>query len=156
VRRRGTFPFAFAEFLYTAAMTYGALPSTALLAEGKYEEAIARASAEMAAMPDEPEARFNRGQGHAALGRFEQATADYEAALAMDASASGLDRDTVDDELFFALRSLAIASKDDPVRALAILERYRTILPGGRHIEDVATWSDHLKGVEVVWYRDRA
>jgi tetratricopeptide (TPR) repeat protein len=137
-------------------MTYGELPSTALLADGKYEEAIGKATAEMAAMPGEPEARFNRGQALAALGRLDEAVADYQAALAMDASASALDPAMVDDELFFALRSMALARQERRDEALALLERYRQILPAGRHVEDIATWSDHLKGVEVVWYRDRA
>jgi tetratricopeptide (TPR) repeat protein len=150
----GTFPFRFAEFLYTAAMTYGALPSTALVAEGKYEEAITKATAEMTAMPDEPEARFNRGQALAALGRLEEAVADYEATLAMDTSASALDPDVVDDELFFTLRSMA--QSREGAEGLALLERYRHVLPEGRHIADIAKWADHLNGVEVVWYRDRA
>jgi tetratricopeptide (TPR) repeat protein len=152
--RVGTFPFLFAEFLYTAAMTYGALPSTELIAEGKYEEAVAKATAEMAAMPGEPEARFNRGQALAALGRLDEAVADYEATLAMDASASALDPAVVDDELFFALRSMAQAR--DRAQGLALLERYRQVLPDGRHVADIAKWADHLNGVEVVWYRDRA
>jgi tetratricopeptide (TPR) repeat protein len=137
-------------------MTYGALASTELLAECKFDEAITRASAEITALPREPEAYFNRGQALSALGRFEEAAADYERALALDASASGLDPEAADDELFFALRSLAVSRKDRPAEALATLERYREVLPEGRHLEDIKTWTDHINGVEVVWVRETA
>jgi tetratricopeptide (TPR) repeat protein len=137
-------------------MTYGALASTELVAECKFEEAIARASAEIAAQPAEPEAWFNRGQAQAGLGRFDLAAADYERALALDASASGLDPEAADDELFFALRNLATSQKDRPAEAIATLERYRRVLPAGRHLDDIKTWVDHINGVEVVWVRESA
>lgn len=137
-------------------MTYGALPSTELIAACQFEEAIAAASKEIATQPDEPEAFFNRGQAHAGLGRFDQAAADYERALALDASASGVDPDAIDDELFFALRSIATTQRDRPAEAIATLERYRTLLPAGRHLDDIKTWVDHVNGIEVVWVRESA
>src|SRR5207247_2806223 len=106
--------------------------------------------------PPEPEANFNRAQALAALGRFPEAAADYERALALDASASGLDPDAADDELFFALRNLAVTQKDRPAEAIATLERYRRLLPSGRHVDDIKTWVDHINGVEVVWVRETA
>lgn len=136
-------------------MTYGQLRSTKLVSEGRFEEAVARAVEEIAAMPDDPEAHFNRAQALAGLGRWEEAVGAYETALGMDASESGLDPDTLDDELFFALRSLALAQRDDRARAIATLERYRALLPAGRHVGDLATWTDHINGVEAVWVRDR-
>jgi tetratricopeptide (TPR) repeat protein len=136
-------------------MTYGALASTQLVSGGRFEEAVARASAEIAAMPDEPEAYFNRAQALAGLCRWEEAVADYQAALRLDASASALDPAALDDELFFALRTLAVSRKADPAAALATLARYTELLPQGRHIDDLATWSDHINGVEALWYRDR-
>ncbi|HXU81816.1 MAG TPA: tetratricopeptide repeat protein [Polyangia bacterium] len=137
-------------------MTYGALASTELVAECKFDDAIAQASREIAAQPDEPEAWFNRGQALTGLGRFAEAAADYEKALALDASASGLDPEAADDELFFALRNIALSQKDRPEEAIATLERYRRVLPEGRHIGDIKTWEDHIKGVEVVWVRESA
>ena len=137
-------------------MTYGALASTELVAECKFEQAIAQACAEIAAAPDEPEAYFNRGQALAGLGRFGEAATDYERALALDASASGLDPEAADDELFFALRNIAVSQKDHPPDALATLERYRRVLPNGRHVDDIKTWTDHVNGVEVVWVRETA
>jgi tetratricopeptide (TPR) repeat protein len=137
-------------------MTYGALASSQLVTEGRFEEAILKASDEIAALPEEPEAYFNRAQANTGLGRLEQAVEDYETALRLDASASSLDPAAVDDEFFSALRSIAVAHKDRPADALDALERYRRALPQGRHVADLQTWIDHINGVTVVWYRDRA
>jgi tetratricopeptide (TPR) repeat protein len=137
-------------------MTYGELASSRLVAESRFEEAVVQATEEIAALPEEPEAYFNRAQALTAMGRLEDAVADFEAALRLDASASSLDPAAVDDELFFTLRSIAMAHKDRPAEALDALERYRRALPQGRHIADLQTWIDHVNGVTVVWYRDRA
>jgi tetratricopeptide (TPR) repeat protein len=137
-------------------MTYGALASTELVAESKFDEALSQAGKEIAAQPSEPEAYFNRGQALAGLGRFAEAATDYERALSLDASASGLDPEAADDELFFALRNLALSLKENPAEAVAALERYRRVLPEGRHVEDIPKWVDHINGVEVVWVRNSA
>jgi tetratricopeptide (TPR) repeat protein len=132
-------------------MPYGQLHSTALVAAGRFEEAVAAAEAEAAAEPGDPEPLYNRGQALAGLGRFGEAAADYERAVGMDASGSALDPDALDDELFFALRSDAVARGD-----AAPLRRYLAVLPAGRHVSDVPKWLDKLAGVDAVWYRDRA
>jgi len=137
-------------------MTYGALASTELVAECNFEEALTQATKEIAAQPDDPEAYFNRGQALAGLARFAEAAAEYERALSLDASASGMDPEAADDELFFALRNMAMAAKERPAEALAALERYRRVLPQGRHVEDIGKWADHINGVEVVWVRESA
>ncbi|HET6148007.1 MAG TPA: tetratricopeptide repeat protein [Polyangia bacterium] len=136
-------------------MTYGALFSTQLVRDGRYAEAIETASREIATQPDEPEAFFNRGQALTLLGRFDEAVADYERALTLDDSASAVDPESIDDELFFALRSAAEARKADPAEAIGTLERYRQILPHGRHVDDIAKWRDSFNGVETVWVRER-
>jgi tetratricopeptide (TPR) repeat protein len=137
-------------------MGYGQLRSRKLCAEGRFDEAIAAAGAEIAAEPAEPEAYFNRGQALAGLGRFVEAAADYERALGMDASASALDPEAVDDELFFALRRQAESLAASRVEAVAALGRYLEILPEGRHVADVSKWVDKLEGREAVWFRERA
>jgi tetratricopeptide (TPR) repeat protein len=137
-------------------MTYGALASTELVAECKFEEALAQADKEIAAQPSEPEAYFNRGQALSGLARFAEAASDYERALSLDASASGLDPDAADDELFFALRNLALTLKEQPAEAVATLERYRRVLPEGRHVDDIPKWVNHINGVEEVWVRESA
>jgi tetratricopeptide (TPR) repeat protein len=136
-------------------MSYGQLKSRKLCTEGRFEEAIAAAGAELAAAPDEPEAYFNRGQALAALDRFEEAAADYQRALRLDASASALDPEAVDDELFFALRRQAEGLAGNRVAAVATLGRYLEILPEGRHVADVPKWIDKLEGKEAVWVRER-
>jgi tetratricopeptide (TPR) repeat protein len=136
-------------------MTYGALFSTQLVRDGRYSEAVETATREISVQPEEPEAFFNRGQALVFLERFDEAVADYQRALAMDDSASSVDPDTIDDELFFALRLAAERRKADPAEAVRTLERYQQILPGGRHIEDIAKWRDAFNGVETVWYRER-
>jgi tetratricopeptide (TPR) repeat protein len=137
-------------------MGYGQLRSRKLCTEGRFEEAIAAATSEIAADPSEPEAFFNRGQALAGLERFPEAAAEYERALAMDASASALDPEAVDDELFFALRRAAESLAADPAAAVAALGRYLEVLPQGRHVADVPKWIDKLEGREAVWVRERA
>jgi tetratricopeptide (TPR) repeat protein len=136
-------------------MIYGALLSSKLVVDGRFAEAVEAATSEMTTQPDEPEAYFNRGQALAALERFEEAIADYEKALSMDHSASSVDPETIDDEIFFALRRAADARRSDPERAVQTLERYREVLPNGRHLDDIGKWADAFKGVETVWYRER-
>jgi tetratricopeptide (TPR) repeat protein len=137
-------------------MCYGQLRSRKLCAEGRFDEAVAAAGEELRADPDEPEPYFIRGQALAGLERFEEAAADYERALAMDASASAMDPEAVDDELFFALRRQAERLASDQVAAVATIGRYLEVLPTGRHVDDVPKWIDKLTGVERVWTRDRA
>jgi tetratricopeptide (TPR) repeat protein len=130
-------------------MGYGQLRSGALYSTGRFDEAVAAASAEAAADPGDPEPYFNRGLALAGLERFVEAAADYERALSMDAAASTVDPETVDDELFFALRSEA-TRRGEP----AFLQRYLAILPAGRHVDDVGKWKDKLAGIEKVWVRE--
>lgn len=135
-------------------MSYGELFSTRLLAEERYDEAIDQASQEIANDAEEPEAWFNRGLALANLGRLEGALTDYEAALGLDASASNLDPAVLDDELFEAVRRLAVSCKADPGKAKGILSRYTQLLPKGRHLGDVPKWVAHIDGVETVWVRE--
>ena len=100
-------------------MIYGALFSSKLVVDGRFAEAIEAATSEIVTQPDEPEAYFNRGQALAALDRFEEAVADYEKALSMDDSASSVDPETIDDEIFFALRRAADGKRGDPAAAVA-------------------------------------
>jgi regulator of sirC expression with transglutaminase-like and TPR domain len=134
--------------------TYGVLHSTKLVAHGRFAEAVAQATREIELSPEEPEALFNRAQALVGLQRLEEALADYARVLGADLSASGLDMAVVDDELFDTLRTLAVQQRNDPQRALATLERYRTLVPDGRHVDDVKKWSDNIKGIEVVWRRE--
>jgi len=136
-------------------MGYGQLRSRKLVAEGRFEEAIEAATGELSADPGEPESYFNRGLALAAQDRFAEAAADYERALGMDGSASALDPEAVDDELFFALRRQAEGLAANRAEAVATLGRYLELLPEGRHVADVSKWVDKLEGREAVWFRER-
>lgn len=136
-------------------MSYGELFSSRLVAEERYEDAVAQATEEIGNDPDEPEAWFNRAQALSSLGRLEEAVADYAQALGKDASASNLDPAALDDELFDALKRLALARRQDRSAALACFDRYTSLLPEGRHVADVPKWIAHLDGEETVWVRDQ-
>jgi tetratricopeptide (TPR) repeat protein len=142
--------------IYTARdMSYGELFSTRLLAEERYEEAIDQANQEIETDAAEPEAWFNRGLAQSNLGQLESALGDYERALGLDASASNLDPAVLDDELFDAIRKLAVAHKSDTPKAKFFLGRYEDLLPAGRHLADLPKWHAHIDGIETVWVRDK-
>ncbi|MES1172377.1 MAG: tetratricopeptide repeat protein [Bacteroidota bacterium] len=138
-------------------MAYGSLFSTKLIADGQYAEAVEASGREIAASPGDPEPYFNRARGWAGLERWEDAVRDYQRALEHDAGASAIDPAEIDDELFFALRRWAESERDrdhDPARAIGLLDRYATLCPDGRHLLDLETWRDHLRGVKKVWVRE--
>ncbi|MEP6653380.1 MAG: hypothetical protein ABJA82_08485 [Myxococcales bacterium] len=139
-------------------MAYGSLFSTKLIADGRFEEALRAADGEIASAPDDPEPFFNRGRALAGLERWEDAADNYAEALRRDADASAVDPAEIDDELFFALRQWALRERDqtrDAARAVALLDRYQTYCPAGRHLADLDTWRNHLRGVETVWVREQ-
>ncbi|HVZ72189.1 MAG TPA: tetratricopeptide repeat protein [Polyangia bacterium] len=137
-------------------MAYGQLKSTKLCADGRYDDALTAVIGELASDPDEPEAWFNRGQALAGLDRFAEAAAAYEHALDMDASASAVDPEAIDDELFFVLRRQAENLAADREAAFEVLRRYLVVLPEGRHVDDVPKWIDKLSGKEKLWVREQA
>jgi tetratricopeptide (TPR) repeat protein len=139
-------------------MAYGSLFSTQLITDARYEEAVETAGREIATAPGDPEPYFNRARALAGLERWDAAVLDYERALRQDLEPSAIDPAEIDDELFFALRQWAVSLRDqhkDLPGAIAVLDRYATICPAGRHLEDLDTWRDHLRGVERVWVRER-
>jgi|SRR5450432_2795421 len=139
-------------------MSYGSLFSTKLISDGRFDDALEAAEREIAVAPEDPEPYFNRGRSLAGLERWEAAVEDYRRALQKDASASAVDPAEIDDELFFALRQWAVFERDhhqDLPGALEVLDRYLGICPEGRHVDDLGTWRDHLRGVERVWVREQ-
>ena len=53
----------------------------------------------------------------------------------------------VDDVYFSALLGAAKAEARTSMEAAErTLARYKTVLPGGRHLEDAALWPDRLRG----------
>lgn len=136
-------------------MSYGALASTELLTHGRFEEALTKTESEARLLPEEPQVLHNRGLALAGLGRLGEAIDAYAAALVLDASASAMDADALDDDLFDALRELA-ARENNGGSAATHLDRYTTLLPAGRHLGDVTLWRERLAGKPEVWRRERS
>src|SRR4029079_3597835 len=83
---------------------------------------------------------------YAWLERYPEAVTDLEAALALDETAGVLETDVVDDAYFSALLGAAKAEARTSMEAAErTLARYKTVLPGGRHLKDAAEWPDRLR-----------
>jgi tetratricopeptide (TPR) repeat protein len=126
---------------------YGMTFAAKLIQEGKYAEAVEEASRAVARDDEDPAALVDRASAYAWLERYPEAVRDLEAALALDQTAGVLDLDVVDDAYFSALLGTAKAEALTSIEAAArTLERYKTILPDGRHLEDAALWPQRLRG----------
>jgi len=55
-------------------------------------------------------------------------------------------------DYFASVRSRVLAMLRSDER---LLERYRQILPHGRHVDDIGKWRDSFNGVETVWVREK-
>ena len=95
-----------------------------LIQEGKYAEAVEEASRAVARDDEDPAALVDRATAYAWLERYPEAVRDLEALLG-------------------AAKAEARTSMDAAERTLA---RYKTVLPGGRHLQDAAQWPDRLRG----------
>ena len=126
---------------------YGMTFAAKLIQEGKYAEAVEEASRAVARDEEDPAALVDRASAYAWLERYPEAVQDLEAALALDRTAGVLEIDVVDDAYFSALLGAAKAeartAMDDAVRTLG---RYKSVLPDGRHLDDVALWTERLRG----------
>ena len=136
-------------------MTYGALSSTELVIRRALQEAVDAATREIARAADRARGVLQpRRRPWPGCERFEEAATDYERALSLDpAPAASIPRSSTTSSS--SCCAPGASRKDDPAGARH-LERYRAILPEGRHVDDIEKWADHFKGVETVWYRDRA
>jgi tetratricopeptide (TPR) repeat protein len=126
---------------------YGMSFAAKLIQEGKYAEALEEASRAVARDDEDPAALVDRANAYAWLERYPEAVQDLEAALALDETAGVLETDVVDDAYFSALLGAAKAEARTSMEAAErTLSRYKTVLPGGRHLEDAAQWPDRLRG----------
>jgi len=126
---------------------YGMSFAAKLIQEGKYAEAVEEATRAVARDDEDPAALVDRASAYAVLERYPEAVRDLEAALALDQSAGVLETDLVDDAYFSALLGVAKAEAQASIDAAEqTLARYQTVLPDGRHRDDVARWSDRLRG----------
>jgi hypothetical protein len=125
---------------------YGKSFAAKLTEEGKYAEAIVEATRAAERDDEDPTPLFERAAAHAWLEQYPEAVADLEAAMVLDEAAGMLEMDFVDDAYFSALLGAAKAQAQTSMDAAAqTLARYKTVLPGGRHLADAEAWPDRLR-----------
>lgn len=134
---------------------YGVTFAQKLLDHGDYDKAIVEAEAHMTREPDSPEPYHDRARARALLGQQEGALADYRRALELDQAAQILPEHELDDGLFSLLLgwSQKLSGAEQQV---AVLARYREILPGGAHLQEVDEWSRRFRGlIKTSWTKPR-
>jgi tetratricopeptide (TPR) repeat protein len=118
-----------------------------LMEKGKYEEAIVAATRAMEVEKANPEPFADRAAAYDGLERYAEAVGDLEKALALNATAKVLDPDNLDDAFFSALVGAAKLEAETSVdAAVALLARYREVLPKGRHVQDSEDWRRRFRG----------
>jgi tetratricopeptide (TPR) repeat protein len=125
---------------------YGMSFAAKMIEQGQYPEAIEEATRAAARDDEDPTPLVERASAYAWLEQYPEAVRDLEAALALDQTASVLEIDVVDDAYFSALLGVAKVEAQTSIEtATGTLARYRTVLPGGRHLEDATAWPDRLR-----------
>jgi len=118
-----------------------------LIEKGDYEEAIEAATNAIEQGDDGPEPLFDRATACELAERFADAVNDFEAAIAKNREAQEIDPFVLDDAYFAALLAGARAEAErDVARGVAMLERYRTVVPSGAHLDDARDWQKRLRG----------
>jgi Flp pilus assembly protein TadD len=118
-----------------------------LMEKGKYEEAVDAATSAIAAEAANPEPLADRAAAYDYLERYAEAVGDLEKALALNAAAPVIDQDNLDDAFFSALVGAAKVDAETSVEeGVALLARYRQVLPKGRHVQDSEDWRKRLRG----------
>jgi tetratricopeptide (TPR) repeat protein len=112
---------------------------------GEFEAAVQAATEEIAREPHNSEHLWDRGSALTSLERYEEAIADFERAKQVDAKTAVLDDDMLDDAYFSALLGAARAMAD-VAAGCGKLERYLTLYPSGRHVQDMSDWQKRLRG----------
>jgi tetratricopeptide (TPR) repeat protein len=124
---------------------YGKSRAAVLIDANEFEAAVQAATEEMAREPHNSEHLWDRGSALASLERYDEAVADFERAKVVDAKTAVLDEDMLDDAYFSALLGAARAL-GDVAAGCAKLERYLTLYPSGRHVQDMSDWQKRLRG----------
>jgi tetratricopeptide (TPR) repeat protein len=115
--------------------------------EGEYEKAIAAASASIADGDHGPEPLFDRATALDLAERYEEAVADFEAAIERNRSEQEVDPFTIDDAYFSALLEAARrAAAKDVEKGIGLLKRYSTHVHDGEHHEESLDWQKRLRG----------
>jgi tetratricopeptide (TPR) repeat protein len=126
---------------------YGRSFASKLIEDGHYEQAIEAATKALALEQDNPEHFVDRATALAQLGRDGEAAADFVRALELDQAVQVIETDLIDDAYFSALLAAARADAAHSVETgCARLAGYLAVLPDGRHVEDVDSWTRRLRG----------
>ncbi len=123
---------------------YGMSRAATLNEAGEFEAALQAATEELAREAENSEHWWDRATALAALERYDDAVADFERARELDRKTAVLDDDMLDDAYFSAL--LAAARTRDVEGGCALLARYATLFPSGRHVGDARDWQKRLRG----------
>jgi tetratricopeptide (TPR) repeat protein len=126
---------------------YGMSFAAELMEKGTYEEAIDAATSAIEAQKANPEPFADRAAAYDYLERYGEAVGDLETALTLNAAAPVIDQDNLDDAFFSALVGASKIEAETSVdAAVALLARYRQVLPTGRHVADAEDWRKRLRG----------
>jgi tetratricopeptide (TPR) repeat protein len=125
---------------------YGVTFAQRLIQRGEYEEAVAAADKHAAQDPESPEPAHDRARALSLLGRFAESVAAYELALQLDRSEQMLPDWEVDDGLFSTVVAWGQSLGGESER-LAALERYKALLPQGRHLQEASDWALRFRGL---------
>jgi tetratricopeptide (TPR) repeat protein len=123
---------------------YGMSFAKGLIERGDYDEAIEAATRAIDEGNAGPEPLFDRGTAYELTERYAEAVVDFESAIEKNREAKELDPFMLDDAYFSAL--LAAARAEDVAKGVARLDRYRTLLPDGAHVEESRDWQKRLRG----------
>jgi len=127
---------------------YGMSRAAVLNEAGDFEAAVQAATDEIARERGNSEHYWDRATALASLERYDEAVADFERAKEVDVKTSVLDDDMLDDAYFSALlgAARATAAAGDVPAGCAKLDRYATLFPSGRHVDDAGDWQKRLRG----------
>ncbi|MCS6912095.1 MAG: tetratricopeptide repeat protein [Myxococcales bacterium] len=134
---------------------YGMTFAQKLIQHGEFAAAVEEASRHAAREPDSPEPFHDRARALSALGRYEEAVADYARAIELDRVEQILHDGEVDDGLFSTIIAWcqSLSSQEEK---LAVLSRYEQLLPGGAHRQDAAEWALRFRGqLPTTWSKPR-
>jgi tetratricopeptide (TPR) repeat protein len=124
---------------------YGMSRASVFNEAGEFEAALEASTQEIARESDNAEHYWDRASALSSLERYDEAIAEFERARKVDAKSQVLDDDMLDDAYFSALLGAA-RQEADVERGCAKLERYATVYPAGRHVEDASDWQKRLRG----------
>ena len=130
---------------------YGVTFAQKLIQRGDYEAALAAADKHAQQDPHNPEPYHDRARALSLRGRYEQAVADYTRAIELDKEECVLQDWEVDDGFFSTLvawgQSLGEPGKAASAEQVAIMQRYRQILPKGQHVAEAEQWILRFRGL---------